>query len=369
MAMARFRWIITTNLLYVGLWAWDNASVNIFATAAAAGVPSGSPSSFWKVGNDISFRRNDDIPIMGDHSAEWKKPQMSSGGDKPRSRGSKRRKRRRREDKVDGDAYDTSDDDDVPTPFFLDQNYDQDYENKRHRRRQQHQQRNHRNNHRNNHQPLDSIRQWTLEKTGVQIPRINLHFDPVTVLKIRKSWHNILPWAIIRVGADFETHRLGKGLWRLRGCVEDKLIGGRFTIKEKRIGDERAVLMEYSKSWLFSSGAGSSIGTRFNLGAVYDLTTYRGSVRFGFRAENTDATIGTYQLMPGRKGFTIVPIIPLDVDRRLLLEAKTNIEIPEPEFVIGTDFDGMSADSSSVSMGMGGDVDVEIEEVNLIFSL
>lgn len=115
---------------------------------------------------------------------------------------------------------------------------------------------------------------------------------------------------------------------------------------------------------MYSQG---SIGTRFNLCAAYDLTSRRTSARFGFRAENTDA-VGSYQVMPGRKGFSIVPIIPLDSERRVLLEAKTNIDLPEPEFVIGTDFDGASGDGGSLGMGIGGDIDVNIDEVNIVFS-
>ena len=118
--------------------------------------------------------------------------------------------------------------------------------------------------------PLDPARRWALEKTGVRIPRIRVHFDPATILKLRKSWHGVVPGAIVRVGADFETRRgrlggLGGGAWRLRGCVEDKLIGGRLTIREGGgrggrggRGDDgggRSVLVEYSKSWLFP-GAG-----------------------------------------------------------------------------------------------------------------
>ena len=85
--------------------------------------------------------------------------------------------------------------------------------------------------------PLDPVRRWALEKTGVRIPRIHVHFDPATILKLRKSWHGVVPGAIVRVGADFETRRgrlggFGGGVWRLRGCVEDKLIGGRLTIRE-----------------------------------------------------------------------------------------------------------------------------------------
>jgi len=123
--------------------------------------------------------------------------------------------------------------------------------------------------------------------------------------------------------------------------------------------------MEYSKSWLFA-GAGS-IGTRFNLCAAYDMTTQRGSARFGFRTENSDA-VGNYHIMPGRKGFSIAPVIPMDSDGRCLLEAKTNFDLPEPEFVIGTDFD-VSSDGGSLGMGVGGDIDVEIDEVNLVFNV
>jgi len=98
------------------------------------------------------------------------------------------------------------------------------------------------------------------------------------------------------------------------------------------------------------------------------LKTQRGSARFGFKAENSDAVVGSYQFMPGRKRFSIVPIIPIDSDKRLLLEARTNIDLPEPEFVIGTDFDGASSNGGAFDMGIGGDIDVEVEEVNLIFT-
>jgi hypothetical protein len=73
--------------------------------------------------------------------------------------------------------------------------------------------------------------------------------------------------------------------------------------------------------------------------------------------------------MSGRRGFYIAPIVPLDKDGRLLLEAKANVDLPEPEIVIGTDFDGVSSDGrGSLEMGIGGDVEVEVDEVNLIFS-
>ena len=72
------------------------------------------------------------------------------------------------------------------------------------------------------------------------------------------------------------------------------------------------------------------------------------SARFGFRAENADLLVasGGYRPMMfgSRRGFSIMPIIPLDGDERLLLEAKTNIELLVPKFVIGTDFNGASDD-------------------------
>ncbi len=111
-----------------------------------------------------------------------------------------------------------------------------------------------------------------------------------------------------------------------------------------------------------------SVGTRFNLCAAYDLASRRGSARFGFRPESAGAAVGGCRLTSGRRGFSVAPIVPLDRDGRLLLEAKANVDLPEPEFVIGTDFDGVSGDGGSLEMGIGGDVDVEVEEVNLIFS-
>jgi hypothetical protein len=104
--------------------------------------------------------------------------------------------------------------------------------------------------------------------------------------------------------------------------------------------------------------------------AAYDLASRRASARFGFRSENAAASVGGCRLTSsGRRGFSVSPIVPLDKDGRLLLEAKTNVDLPEPEFVIGTDFDGVSSgDRRSLEMGIGGDVEVEVEEVNLIFS-
>ena len=327
---------------------------------ASAAVPPPSPSTSWGRMNNESYRRNEDIPIMGDHFLRRGRKDSESKPDRKIRRRFKRSKTRD-EDRID------------EALFFLDQDSDDIHQFERHH--QTYYDRRRRRRKGKNNQHLDSFRSWALDKTGVHIPRVNVYFDPITILKLRKSWHYI-PGVIILLGADFQPHRLGGGLWRIRGCIEDKFLGGRFTIKERRTQqhngndedddrDDRSILVEYSKSWLFA-GAGT-IGTRFKLSAAYDITNKRGSARFGFKAENTDA-VGSYtQLLPGRKGLSIVPIIPLDIDRRFLLETKANVNLPEPEFVIGTDFDGTS-DGGLLGMGIGGDIDVEVEELNLICS-
>ena len=251
--------MISFIIICVGL-AGHGGGSSTFASAAA--VPSPGSSAHWRGGNE-SYLRNEDIPIMGDHFRPRSKNGTGPTGGKQRRRSKRSRKRHR-----DDDAYDMSDDgDDDPPPFFLDQDDDDDQWRDQHEYDRQRRRQRQRINQKNN-QPLDSFRRWALDKTGVHIPRVNLHFDPITTLKIRKSWHDIVPGAIIRIGADFETHRLGKGLWRLRGCIEDKLVGGRLTIKERKNGDDdRAVLMEYSKSWLFAGA-----GKRYT---AYCLTTNR----------------------------------------------------------------------------------------------
>jgi len=299
--------------------------------AVAAAVPWSSSSPSWR-GSHEGYRQNEDIPIMNSDT--------------------KRRRGRRRKYDDDGNSAV-----DREPQGEADSNDDQwmryQHDKRRHRRRRK--------------GPLESFRLWTFDKTSIHIPHINLKFDPITILKIRKSW-DFLPGARVMLGADFETHRLEGGLWRIRGCVEDKIIGGRFTIRKQQQGgydnnDSRSVLLEYSKSWLFAESG--SIGKRFNVCAEYDITTRKGSARLGFRTESIGA-VGTYQLMPGGRkgGIVIVPIVPLDNERRWLLEAKTKIELPEPEFVIGTDFDTPSFD-----FGIGGDdIDVEVKEVNLILN-
>lgn len=126
----------------------------------------------------------------------------------------------------------------------------------------------------------------------------------------------------------------------------------------------------YAYFWIITG----SLATRFNLCANYDIQSNRGSARFGFRTENMN-TVGTIISSPNgfgglnrRQGFTVIPIIPLDgPEGHFKLEAKTNIELPEPEITVGMDLGGVSVDGGgSVGMGIGGDVDVEIDELNII---
>jgi hypothetical protein len=82
-----------------------------------------------------------------------------------------------------------------------------------------------------------------------------------------------------------------------------------------------------------------------------------------------------------------------DKRRKILLESRVRITLPEPEFVIGTDFfqhssssnsrrSGQASSSSATSsttiggdgtsvleMGIRGDVNVDIEQINLIVHL
>mmetsp|Transcript_25456 Transcript_25456/g.58131 ORF Transcript_25456/g.58131 Transcript_25456/m.58131 type:complete len:322 (-) Transcript_25456:29-994(-) len=209
--------------------------------------------------------------------------------------------------------------------------------------------------------PFDNFVKWIHDKSGIEIPRISVGFDPITTLKLRKSWENILPWAIIRLGADLETHRLGRGAWKLRGCLEDKIIGGRFSLNERynRDTDQRALLVGYSKSWFIANDYGAGSGTRLNISADYDVKTRRGGIRMGFQQES----VWQSYLLPGRRrGVSIVPTLPLDVDRRVQLEVKSNIELPAPEFGLGV---SMSLDSDApVELDIGvGDVNVDIEEL------
>jgi hypothetical protein len=230
-------------------------------SVAAAKLPSASSS--WGRNNNANYRSNpdDDIPIVGeDHFRDRSKKGVGRSTLGKFGRRSKRElKRRRRDD-------DIAIDDDEPLPFFFEQNeFDHDddddgwpqreYYDRRHRRRKP------KISH--HHHLFDSFRHWALETTGIHIPRINLHLHPITIIKMRKAWPNLIPGAIVRVGADFET----RGVWRLRGCIEDKLIGGRFTIKkmkyieEEEEQDNRVVLLEYSKSWLIP-GAGELVALR-----------------------------------------------------------------------------------------------------------
>jgi len=72
----------------------------------------------------------------------------------------------------------------------------------------------------------------------------------------------------------------------------------------------------------------------------------------------------------GRQGFTIVPTIPLDGHRgHMKLEARTYVDLPEPEFVVGMDMDGVSGDNGSLGMGFGSDIDVDVEELSLVINI
>ncbi|KAL7471775.1 hypothetical protein ACHAXS_012068 [Conticribra weissflogii] len=363
----------------------DAFTGNIVFVTAATIPPSGSQPSSWS-GGSISKHNHDDVPIISDNILPEKRRKKSKRAQNRRHRSIDRSGMKIFDRDSNKDDSDWKDGSDILPPLFSfganphDDNsnekkiYDRWFRNYKLRNMID------ASNSESEYDEesavigpsINSFRRWTYEKTGFYIPKININFEPVTSLKLRKSWHNVIPGAIIRVGADFETQTMmGTGVWRLRGCLEDKLIGGRFSIKGKR-SRSGGQLVEYSKSWLFP-GAGS-LATRFNLCATYDMSQRRGSARFGFKTVNSNGggnveTLGVFGGI-GRQGFSIIPTIPLDGQKgHMILEAKTYVDVPQPEFVVGMDMDDGSNDRGSFGMGFGGDIDVDIEELNLVINI
>lgn len=313
--------------------------------------------------NDVYSTNNDeeDIPII---SGKFQRPGRTSSI----GRGRSPTRRRQQQDNAESDV-----DDDIPSLSFfgVDDEYDdmgyereQIRQRRRRRRRVQHTQADDQSKVFGLGAHIDSLRSWTEAKTGVRIPRINIHCDPVTILKVRKAWS--IPGVIFRIGADFETHRLSGGYWRFRACCEDKLVHGRFTIKEVQSSDDEDdsdVLVEYSKSWMFANTVGAA--TRFNLCAAYSIMRKSGGVRFGIRTENSVGTIGRVTSSPfnGSQRFSVIPVLKLDEHERFKVEVKTNVDVPNPELVVGMDLEGRSG-----SVGIAGSIDIEVEELNLIAS-
>ncbi len=329
---------------------------------AQANIPTGPHSGNKSDACSISNNDEEDIPIISDQF------QRRRSNDKRRRSGSRRSRTRRRHKQEDNGESDV--DDNIPAfSFFGD---DDEYDDMGYEREQIRRRRRKRNRYTQADDQskvmfglgahIDSLRSWTEAKTGVRIPRINIHCDPVTILKLRKAWS--VPGMIFKVGADFETHRLSGGYWRLRACCEDKLIHGRITIKEVQSSDdddENDILLEYSKSWKFANTVGAA--TRFNLCAAYSIMQQSGGVRFGIRTENSVGAIGRVTSSPfnGNQRFSVIPVLKLDEDDRFKVEVKTNIDVPNPELVLGMDLEGRSG-----SVGIAGSIDIEVEELNLI---
>ncbi len=61
--------------------------------------------------------------------------------------------------------------------------------------------------------------------------------------------------------------------------------------------------------------------------------------------------------------FSVIPVLKLDEDERFKVEVKTNVDVPNPELVLGMDLEGRSG-----SVGIAGSIDIEVEELNLIAS-
>ena len=147
---------------------------------------------------------------------------------------------------------------------------------------------------------------------------------------------------------------------------------------EEGENDDMTTVLEYTKSWLFP-GTGS-VDTWLNLHTGYDLSSRQCTARLGFRTENTAgaavdypaATASSssvlYNYYDGNLGgggwFTIVPIIPLDAknERRIFVETRIRVTLPEPEFVIGADFP-----ATSTTSGGGGESDNDDNSHNRMY--
>jgi len=176
--------------------------------------------------------------------------------------------------------------------------------------------------------------------SNLPLPGIKFRLNPLTTLKVRKIY-TPLPKTVLTLGADYNTQL---GVWQFRSDWEDKVIGGRLSLKGKEL--------QLTKTWLLSVGAVEDLVTRLRLRASVDLQTGKAFARFGFRTERLNP-INVVD------GFTLKKRIGLDGrEGHAKLEIKANFAFPEPDFEIGSE-------SRKHLVGMG-DVEIGVEEINLL---
>ncbi|GMH65436.1 hypothetical protein TrVE_jg3575 [Triparma verrucosa] len=177
-----------------------------------------------------------------------------------------------------------------------------------------------------------------LPSPTLPLPKINLNFSPLTTLKISKRYTPV-PKTILTLGADFNTQL---GVWQFRSDWEDKVIGGRLSLKNKSL--------ELTKTWLLSLTSASDLVTRLRLRATFDFGTGAFNTRLGFRTER----LSSVDLL---SGLTLKRRFPLSKDGHAKLEVVGNFCFPEPEIEWGGE--------KREFVGMG-DVEVSVEEINLL---
>jgi len=184
--------------------------------------------------------------------------------------------------------------------------------------------------------PLLALRDWVT--TGNPAP-IQCRLKPKTTLKVSKTFRPLK--TIIRLGADFNTQL---GVWQFKSSWADSIVGGELTLKGREL--------QFSKSWLLSTGVVEDLMVRGNLRAAVDLGTMKAYARLGFRTE---------QLSPFNivEGLTLREKFPLDGNNgHVKLEIKANVAFPQPEIKYSTENRG-----SFVGMGP---IEVNVDEMNLL---
>jgi len=78
----------------------------------------------------------------------------------------------------------------------------------------------------------------------------------------------------LTVGAEYTTQL---GVWQYRCDWEDRIIGGRLTVKGKEL--------QVSRTWILSLGAVEDVVTRLRLRGAVDMQTGKCYAKFGFRSE------------------------------------------------------------------------------------
>lgn len=170
------------------------------------------------------------------------------------------------------------------------------------------------------------------------IPRFRVKVEPMTTLKLRKRFYPFK--TVIELGADYNTQI---GVWQFKSSWEDRIIGGRLTVKGREL--------QFSKTWLVTLGDQDDIATRLKFRAGIDTGTWRSYARLGFRTERL-------QPLNLKDGVTLRRRLPLDgTEGHAKLEVRANLCLPEPEIEYSTD-------KKRLIMGTG-DIQLSIDELNL----